>query len=123
MQIDKMLSKFNSKYGIYAINGNHELINGMEREDEFIENCNIKLLRDTSITIAESIQIIGREDRSIKQFSHKDRKPLSELIEKVIKNKHGKLNEAFLVIDSLTGLNSFNQVKAFINAVGITGII
>jgi len=44
-------------------------------------------------------------------------------IEKVIKNKTGKLNEAFLVIDSLTGLNSFNQVKAFINAVGITGII
>ncbi len=81
MQIDKMLTKFNSKYGIYAINGNHEFINGIEREDEFIENCNIKLLRDTSITIAESIQIIGREDRSIKQFSHKDRKPLSELIE------------------------------------------
>ncbi|MBP8612687.1 MAG: signal recognition particle-docking protein FtsY [Candidatus Atribacteria bacterium] len=44
-------------------------------------------------------------------------------IEKVIKNKTGKINEAFLVIDSLTGLNSFNQVKAFINAVGITGII
>ena len=44
-------------------------------------------------------------------------------IEKVIKNTTGKINEAFLVIDSLTGLNSFNQVKAFINAVGITGII
>jgi fused signal recognition particle receptor len=44
-------------------------------------------------------------------------------IEKVIKGKTGQINEIFLVIDSLTGLNSFSQVKAFIKAIGITGII
>jgi len=78
--IDKMLPQFKCKYGIYAINGNHEFINGIDVSDKFIEDCGIPILRDTTIEIAESVQIIGREDRSIKEFAHKDRKPLNEII-------------------------------------------
>ncbi len=78
--IDKMLPQFKCKYGIYAINGNHEFINGIDVSDKFIEDCGIPILRDTTIEIDGSIQIIGREDRSIKEFAHKDRKPLNEII-------------------------------------------
>ncbi len=78
--IDKMLQQFKFKYGIYAINGNHELINGVDISDKFIEDCGIPILRDSIIEVGESIQIIGREDRSIKEFAHKDRKSLNEII-------------------------------------------
>lgn len=86
MGIDKSLPKLKSKYGVFAINGNHEFINGIEESDEFIKQCGVEILRDTSVEIAESIQIIGREDRSIKQFSHKERKQLSELTQSINPN-------------------------------------
>ncbi|MGB9769495.1 MULTISPECIES: zeta toxin family protein [Caldisericum] len=44
-------------------------------------------------------------------------------IEKVILNKKGHINEVFLVLDSLTGLNAFNQMEAFVKAINVTGII
>jgi len=44
-------------------------------------------------------------------------------IEKVILNKIGKIDEVFLVLDSLTGLNAFSQMEAFIKSISVTGII
>lgn len=44
-------------------------------------------------------------------------------IEKVILNKAGKIDEVFLVLDSLTGLNAFSQMEAFVKAINVTGII
>ncbi|BAL80699.1 zeta toxin family protein [Caldisericum exile] len=44
-------------------------------------------------------------------------------IEKVVLNKKGHINEVFLVLDSLTGLNAFSQMEAFAKAINVTGII
>jgi len=43
-------------------------------------------LRDRTVKINGSIYIIGREDRTIRQFSGKQRKPLAELMRQVDKN-------------------------------------
>ena len=44
------------------------------------------MLRDSSIKIEESLDIVGREDRSIAQFARRKRKPVAELMVSVDKN-------------------------------------
>ena len=77
--IGESLNKINSKYGTYAITGNHEFINGIESAIKFIENHHIKLLRDSSTFIEDSFYILGRDDRSVAQFTGKSRVPLKDL--------------------------------------------
>ena len=47
---------------------------------------NIKMLSDTVININASIYIVGREERSINQFTGKKRKPLKKLMSQIDKN-------------------------------------
>ncbi len=84
-EIGPSLLKLKSKYGAYAITGNHEFINGIESAAAFIQSYNIKLLRDTSILIDSSFYLIGRDDRAKKQFTGRDRKPLEEIVQSVDK--------------------------------------
>ncbi|MEF3244767.1 MAG: signal recognition particle-docking protein FtsY [Caldisericaceae bacterium] len=44
-------------------------------------------------------------------------------IEKVVLSKTNRINEVFLVMDSLTGLNLMEQVDTFTKAIKVTGII
>ena len=55
-------------------------INGAETAINYMRENNITVLRDTSIKIADSFFILSREDRSKKQFTGKERKPLSEIV-------------------------------------------
>jgi len=74
------LAKLKSKYGVYAITGNHEYIGGVEAACKYLVDHQINVLRDDKIKIDNSFYVIGREDRSIKQFTGKLRKNLKELI-------------------------------------------
>lgn len=85
-KIGPALLKLKSKYGTYAITGNHEFINGIESAVAFIESYNIKLLRDTSIMVDNSFYLVGRDDRAKKQFTKQNRKPLEEVMANVDKN-------------------------------------
>jgi uncharacterized protein len=84
--LGQALKRFNSKYGIYAVTGNHEYIGGVKAATQYLQNNNITVLSDTAIHIEKSIYIIGREDRSINQFIGKKRKTLSEVMNTVNKN-------------------------------------
>ena len=75
-----------SKFGVYAITGNHEYIGGVEPAVKYLEEHGVTVLRDSVVKINESIYIVGREDRSIRQFSGKQRKSLIELTRQVDKN-------------------------------------
>ncbi len=75
-----------SKYGIYAITGNHEYIGGVDAAAEYLTKHNINLLRDSTVLIDSSFYIVGREDLSIKRMKNKERKPLPELLSGVDKN-------------------------------------
>lgn len=74
-KMDEELSRLNSTYGTYAVLGNHEYISGIDKSLNFLNKTDIIILRDSIVTIADKIQIIGRDDRS----NHK-RKPLEGLI-------------------------------------------
>ena len=78
--IGSSLLDLKSKFGSYAITGNHEFINGIEGCEKYIKNFGINLLRDSSIKIGNSFYIIGRDDRAKKQFTKQDRKSLADLM-------------------------------------------
>jgi predicted MPP superfamily phosphohydrolase len=80
------LAKIKSSLGVYASNGNHEIISGVEEADKFLKENGIKVLRDSAELINGSFYLIGREDRSISNFTNKKRKPLTEIIKDVNEN-------------------------------------
>ncbi|MBT8383497.1 MAG: metallophosphoesterase, partial [Ignavibacteria bacterium] len=85
-EIGKSFKQLNPKYGIYAINGNHEFINDVESSVKFMQDYNFKVLRDSHEFVDSSFCIIGREDVAMKQFTGSQRKALDEIIKPVEEN-------------------------------------
>ena len=92
----KELKKIRTKYGVYAVYGNHDVKekillgftfkdkkkkNSDIRMDKFLSDANIKILKDDYINLDNSIYIYGRQDykKSI------NRKKVSEVIKKLDK--------------------------------------
>ncbi len=84
--IGSALLDLKSKYGAYAITGNHEFINGIDGCEKYIKEYGLKLLRDSSVNIDNAFYLVGRDDRSKKQFVKENRKPLEELMKNVDKS-------------------------------------
>lgn len=70
----QQLANITSKYGTFAVLGNHDYGN-LERKKAFIEGANMRLLHDTSLVIDEAFVLIGRQDR------RRSRKPLMTILE------------------------------------------
>lgn len=80
--VHKQFQQLKAPLGVFACTGNHEYIVGVEDAVNFLNSNGVKVLRDTFVTVANSIQIIGREDISINRFTEKKRKDLHELVYK-----------------------------------------
>jgi len=50
---------------------------------KYIESKNIKVIRDTAYLIDNSFYLSGREDKDIVRFTHKNRKPLKDILSEV----------------------------------------
>jgi predicted MPP superfamily phosphohydrolase len=83
--LGEALLHLKSKFGMFAVTGNHEYIGGVESAVKYLKEHGVTMLRDSVIKINESIYLVGREDRSIRQFNGKHRKDLSDLMEQVDK--------------------------------------
>jgi len=96
------LLQLKSKFGVFAVTGNHEYIGGVEAAVKYLSDHGVTLLRDSVARINETIYIVGREDRSVRQFEGKHRKNLDELLRQVdhrfpvilMDHQPFKLNEA-----------------------------
>lgn len=64
-----------SRYGLYAVLGNHEYISGLSESLRFYKAANLKLLRDTSTLIDNQFYLIGRDD-----YFNPKRKSTKELL-------------------------------------------
>ncbi|MGB2867809.1 MAG: metallophosphoesterase [Bacteroidota bacterium] len=84
--LGEILRTIKSKYGVFAITGNHEYIGGVEEACKYLGEHGITVLRDDVVTVGDSVVVVGREDRSIRQFTGKARKPLNELMAAVDKS-------------------------------------
>lgn len=67
----KQMERFDATYGVVAVTGNHEFYAGIEHFMEFAKRANIKVLRNESITVAGSIQVIGLDDNDGRRFGGK----------------------------------------------------
>ncbi len=100
--IGEELIRLKSKYGVYAITGNHEYIGGIEEAYRYLVAHGVNVLRDEKIKIDNAFYVVGREDRSIRQFAGKQRKELKDLLTGIDKSfpvilmdhQPFKLNEA-----------------------------
>lgn len=84
--VGEKLLMLKSKYGVFAVTGNHEYIGGVEAATKYLVAHGVKVLRDRYEMINGSAYIVGREDRSIRQFAGKQRKNLKEIIADVDKS-------------------------------------
>lgn len=73
------LLKFKSKYGVYAITGNHEYFSGADNAAKFLTGHGVVMLRDSVVKIDNSFYLAGREDRQ-KNSTGKRRKELTDLL-------------------------------------------
>ena len=77
--------RLKAPYGVYASTGNHEYIELGEAKDEKIlwlsEKAGLTMLRDTTILVANSFYIVGREDDMCE-----GRKNLPDIMQGVNKN-------------------------------------
>jgi len=79
--------ELNPPMGVYAITGNHEYIGGdINKAADYIENLNIKLIRDNVVNVNNSFYLVGREDRDMLTFTAKERVPKDELLAQVNDN-------------------------------------
>ncbi len=85
--LGEILRQIKSRYGVFAITGNHEYIGGVDKAKKYLAEHNLQLLNDNYVLIEDSLYIIGREDRSIRGFTGKTRKSLEEIIADLDKSK------------------------------------
>ncbi len=85
-KIGESFRKLKSKYGIYAINGNHEFINGVEPCVKYMNDYGFTVLRDEYELVDNNFYLIGREDGAIKQFTGKQRKLLGDMVVPITDN-------------------------------------
>jgi uncharacterized protein len=78
--IGSSLRDFKSKYGVYAITGNHEFINGIDGCVNYMKHYGLNLLRDSAVKIDNSFYVAGRDDRSNRQFAGGKRKTIPEIL-------------------------------------------
>jgi predicted MPP superfamily phosphohydrolase len=84
--LGSVLSKIESRYGVYASTGNHEFYGeDADRTVEYLGNHGVTFLRDEAIKIGHSFYIIGREDKTGESYYDRKRKPLEDIISHVDK--------------------------------------
>jgi uncharacterized protein len=75
-----------SRFGVYAITGNHEYIGGVDKACAYLAKHRIIMLRDQSIKINDSFFVVGREDRSMNWATGRRRKDLADILAGVDKS-------------------------------------
>ncbi|MBL4931289.1 metallophosphoesterase [Clostridium paridis] len=90
--IDENISEYmkavKSKYGVFAVTGNHEYISGKaDKLVGFLEESGVKVLQDEYFKVDDSFYVVGRNDISGMSYSGMKRKDLSEIMEDVDRSK------------------------------------
>jgi uncharacterized protein len=72
--------KIKSKYGVYASLGNHDYYGDLAYLINQLHQAGINVLRDSSVKVAESFYLIGRDDKTYVGINRKKRQELSSLM-------------------------------------------
>lgn len=66
--LGRHIQEIKTPLGVYAIPGNHEYIGGIQNTLPYLQSINIKVLRDEVVTLADGIQLVGRDDRDSRRM-------------------------------------------------------
>lgn len=75
-----LLRNFKSRYGTFAILGNHEFYGGAIEANKYLEAHNITVLRDSHVVLPNETVIAGREDQTARQMNSGGRMELGQLL-------------------------------------------
>jgi predicted MPP superfamily phosphohydrolase len=78
--LGERLRGLTSRYGVYAVTGNHEYIGGVEAAVAYLREHGVTVLRDEAHVLPDGVTIVGREDRSLGQMARGKRKELENLL-------------------------------------------
>lgn len=81
--LGEALHSIKSRFGVYAITGNHEYIGGVGPAANYLEAHGVRMLRDTAVLIDGKFFLVGREDRDKYRFTGQQRKTLEEIMSTV----------------------------------------
>lgn len=100
--IKAQLKSIKSKYGVYAVYGNHDIDEKIlmgftfdwggkqlhsEKMTNFMKDCNIKLINDESVLINDEFYLVGRRDTDKPNTEDGTRAEISELTKDLDKTK------------------------------------
>ncbi|OHD66906.1 MAG: hypothetical protein A2176_12525 [Spirochaetes bacterium RBG_13_51_14] len=78
--LGQLLCTLRSRYGVFAVTGNHEYIGGVDNACRYLSKHGVRMLRDEAVLIDNCFNLVGREDASISQFTSGRRKPLDAVM-------------------------------------------
>lgn len=98
VRLAEILREINSKYGVYAVYGNHDIeedilcgftfsdddvtqVTSIKEMDDFIENCGFTFLYDEAILINDDFYIYGRPDEERPNFGNDSRLEAEKITE------------------------------------------
>ncbi|MBP7737789.1 MAG: metallophosphoesterase [Spirochaetes bacterium] len=81
--LGELLCAIRSRYGVFAVTGNHEYIGGVESASQYLSRHGVTVLRDRAVLIDNRFYLVGREDRSSAQFTGLRRLPLAAVMKDV----------------------------------------
>ncbi len=78
------LSKLRTRFGVYAVLGNHEYLGGnSELAVEHLRQAGVKVLRDEYIKVNEQFYVVGRDDPMVGRVTGKNRLNLPRIMDGV----------------------------------------
>lgn len=86
-EIEGLFKNLESKYGTYAVLGNHDAGASYNKMVEFFNKANIKLLQDENICVSDEFILSGRKDGSPIGGQEEPRKSIEELLNNINHNK------------------------------------
>lgn len=79
--IPQAFSRLHSRYGTYAVPGNHEYISRQVYQvGRYLDSAGVTVLRDRWVKLDDSLYLVGRDDLTRGRFTQVDRQDISQLM-------------------------------------------
>lgn len=80
-----ILKNLTTRYGVFAVSGNHEYFAGMEEAVSYMQEGNITVLQDSVVKVQDAFYVAGRKDLMAERLAD-GRKTLEEILSEVDKS-------------------------------------
>jgi hypothetical protein len=94
-----LFNKIKTRYGMYAVPGNHEFYTGIDKATAFTTKAGFKMIRNQTMTVADWINLTGVDDPAGRNFNLGSLLPEAEILKNVPSKKFNILLKHQPVLD------------------------